>query len=75
MARGNDMMPVEAVQGETLDQLVWRVLRQGAPAVERVLEANPGLADAGLFLTRGQQVLVPAGARSAAPVPMTQLWT
>lgn len=75
MSRPSDMTPVEAIQGETLDQLVWRVLRQGAPALERVLEANPGLADAGLFLTRGQIVLVPAGARSAAPVPMTQLWT
>lgn len=75
MARTPDMTTVEAIEGETLDQLVWRVLRQGAPALERVLEANPGVADAGLFLRRGQRVLVPAGARSAAPVPMTQLWT
>lgn len=69
------MIPVEAVEGETVDQLVWRTLGRGAPVVERVLEANPGLADAGLFLRRGQTILIPANATRAAPTPMTQLWT
>lgn len=69
------MIPVEALDGETVDQLVWRTVGRGAPVVERVLEANPGLAEAGLFLRRGQRVLIPANATRAAPVPMTQLWT
>lgn len=69
------MIPVEALEGETVDQLVWRTVGRGAPVVERVLEANPGLAEAGLFLRRGQRVLIPANAIRAAPVPMTQLWT
>lgn len=68
------MMTVEAREGETLDQLVWRTLGRGAPVVEQVLAVNPGLADAGLFLARGQRVLIPANANSAAPVPMVQLW-
>lgn len=75
MARLRSDMPVPAIAGETVDQLVWRVLRQGAPAVERVLDANPGLADAGLFLTGGQLVTIPAAADLAATPPMVQLWS
>lgn len=69
------LRPVEAVEGETVDQLVWREVGRGSPVVERVMEANPGLSDSGLFLKHGQVVLIPADADRAAPAAMTQLWT
>ena len=65
----------EALNGETVDQLVWRVLGLASPAVERVLAANPQIADAGQFLALGQRVAIPAAARRPATAPMTQLWT
>ena len=70
-----DDLPVEALNGETVDQLVWRVLGLASPAVERVLAANPQIADAGQFLTLGQRVVIPAAARRPTTAPMTQLWT
>ncbi|WP_406851497.1 tail protein X [Brevundimonas sp. BH3] len=68
-------LPVAAIDGETVDQLVWRTLRRAAPVVEQVLNLNPGLADQGCFLRHGQTVLVPADATRTAPVPMVQLWS
>ena len=63
-----------ALEGETVDALVWRVLRRGAPAIEQVLKANPNLADHGLYLPRGTPVLVPVSASAPAATPMIQLW-
>ena len=67
-------MTVEALNGETVDQLVWRCLRVAEPAVSRVLDANPALADLGPFLPLGQRVVIPAAARRPSSAPMTQLW-
>lgn len=69
-------MAVQYAQaGETLDALVWRVLKKGASAVEQVLQANPNLADVGLFLPQGQPVSVPDVASAPAVKPMIQLWS
>lgn len=64
-----------AEAGETVDALVWRILKKGASAVELVLQANPNLADVGLFLPLGQPVSVPDVASTAAVRPMIQLWS
>lgn len=64
-----------AVAGETVDQLVYRVLGKGSPAVEQVLEANPNLADLGLHLPRGTPVVIPVAASGPADLPQIQLWT
>lgn len=67
--------PVRALEAETLDALVWRVLRRSASAVEAVLRANPGLADQGPFLSRGQLVEIPEEASAPVSRPLVQLWT
>lgn len=48
-------------EGDTVDLIAWRVYgTQGARVVERLLEANPGLADRGAELPAGTQVTIPA---------------
>lgn len=74
MARLTSPMTVRALAGETVDALVWRVLGLGASAVEQVFEANPNLADAGLFLARDQRVVLPVSATAPAATPLVQLW-
>lgn len=69
------MMKVTAIEGETVDQLVWRTTSRASPVVEQVLAANPNLADAGTFLRGGQIILIPATANRSAPMPMVQLWS
>lgn len=65
---------VPARAQEPLDALVWRELGLGAPAVQAVLEANPGLAAQGPFLLDGTRVVLPAAASAPAPAPLIQLW-
>ena len=63
-----------ALAGETLDAMVWRILRRGAPAIEQVLLANPNLADVGLFLPRGTPVVFPASATAPTTTTLINLW-
>ncbi|MFN3931627.1 MAG: tail protein X [Brevundimonas sp.] len=63
-----------ALTDETVDALVFRVIGKGSSAVEAVLEANPNLADLGLFLPRDQAVVIPIAAAGPAARPMIQLW-
>lgn len=49
-----------ASEGDTVDFIAWRVYgTQEARVVERVLEANPGLADFGETLPAGTVVVLP----------------
>lgn len=75
MARIAAPLIEEALAGETVDALVFRVLGKGAAAVEAVLEANPNLADLGLFLPLGHRVVLPVAASGPTETPMIQLWT
>lgn len=70
------MAPFQAISepGDTVDKLVWRELRKGPAAVERVLDANPGLADLGTVLPNGTVVMIPTTAGAAAAQPLVQLW-
>lgn len=63
-----------ALQGETVDALVWRAIRKGPAAVEVVLQANPHLAEQGVFLPAGLAVSIPADASAPATRPMINLW-
>lgn len=49
-----------ASDGDTVDYIVWRAYgTQEGRAVERVLDANPGLADLGATLPAGTLVTLP----------------
>jgi phage tail protein X len=49
-----------ASEKDTVDYIAWRVYgTQDARVVERLLEANPGLADHGPELPAGTQVFLP----------------
>ena len=62
------------VAGEMLDKLVWNFygyLRPGM--VEKVLEANPHLADAGAVLPAGLTIILPD--IKPEPVSSKRLWS
>jgi phage tail protein X len=64
---------VPALADEPLDALIWRAT--GTRAVEKVLEANRGLAQLGTFLPEGTVVLIPELAAAPAAEPeLVQLW-
>ena len=50
---------VHAIQGDTVDALVWRHYGRTAGLVELVLDANPGLSAHGPVLPMGTPVLLP----------------
>ena len=55
-------MQVRSVQGDTVDAVVWRHYGRTAGLVERVLDANPGLADLGPVLPGGTLINLPTAA-------------
>jgi phage tail protein X len=68
------MNSVRSVQGDTLDELVWRNYGRTTGLVERVLAANPGLADLGAVLPNGTLVNLPDAAPQAEQTQMVNLW-
>ncbi len=55
--------------------MVWRAIGQGSPAVDRVIEANWGLAALGPLLPEGTPVLIPSETPNVADVELVQLWS
>lgn len=68
------MDTVLAVQGDTLDAIVWRHYGRTAGLVEQVLEANPGLAELGAVLPIGTSVKLPTAVAQAEQQQMVNLW-
>lgn len=68
------MNSVRSVQGDTVDALVWRNYGRTTGLVERVLAANPGLADLGAVLPNGTLVNLPDAAPQAEQTQMVNLW-
>lgn len=65
-----------ALQGDTLDLLVWRELGAGSGVVEQVLDLNRDLADGGAILAEGQAVVLPLLLKTpAATNDIVQLWS
>lgn len=71
-------MIVTALQGESLDALVWRSTGRDSGVVEAVLDANRGIAVAAAELGEGTTVLIPANIITLAASPLVidtvQLW-
>lgn len=63
-----------ALQGETLDALIWRARGLAATDLPVVLQLNPGLAARGAALPEGLVVRLPAAPASTAVLPLIQLW-
>lgn len=67
----------ETAAGDVLDQICHCHYGVIDGAIERVLEANPGLAERGALLPRGVQILLPAipeKNKTAAIRPTVRLW-
>ena len=50
---------IHALQYDTVDAICWREYGRSSGVVEKVLEANPQLAELGVFLPMGTQVILP----------------
>lgn len=48
-----------ALQHDTVDEICWRVYGRSSGVVEKVLEANPKLAEHDAFLPIGTEVILP----------------
>jgi len=69
-------MTVTALQGETVDALVWRVLRAGSGVVEEVLTLNRDMAAIGAVLPEGTPVILPVlTAAATIERDIIQLWS
>ncbi|MCW2410883.1 MULTISPECIES: tail protein X [unclassified Sphingobium] len=70
------MQSLTALQGDTVDALIWREAGLGSGSIGAVLDANPGLADLGPILPLGTIVMVPISKAPEATRqrPLTQLW-
>ncbi|EPJ4165326.1 MULTISPECIES: tail protein X [Citrobacter] len=66
-------MKVRAQQYDTVDALCWRHYGRTQGLTERVLAANPGLADIGPVLPHGMEIELPDVA-PAAIAQTVQLW-
>ena len=71
-------MIVGALQGESLDALVWRSTGRDSGVVEAVLDANRGIAITGAALAEGTPVMIPPSIITLAASPLVidtvQLW-
>lgn len=61
-------------QGDTLDYICWKYYRQQSGAVERVLDANPGLSDLGPVLPINTTITLPDLPKPASEVQPIRLW-
>lgn len=50
---------ITALQNDTVDEICWREYGRSSGVVELVLEANPKLADFGVFIPMGTEITLP----------------
>jgi len=68
-------VPLVALQGDTLELLLWRERGLGPNDVAGVLDLNPGIAALGATLPLGTVVNVPADTTpTQTALPLIQLW-
>ncbi len=65
---------IHALQYDTVDAICWREYGRSSGVVEKVLEANPQLAELGVFLPMGTQVILPDIESPQQTKQTIQLW-
>lgn len=68
------MPTVRAMQGDTIDAVVYRYFGRTRGLVESVLALNPGIADGGPILALGQEVTLPEAPQDQPTTPIINLW-
>ena len=62
------------IQNEMIDAICRRIYGGESGYVERVLEANPGLAALPVLLPAGTKMVLPEIAKASEVVPVVSLW-
>ena len=68
------MKTIIAIQNDTVDQICWREYGRSSGIVEKVLEANPKLAEFGAFIPMGTVVVLPDIQTPQQTKQTIQLW-
>lgn len=65
---------ITALQNDTVDAICWREYGRSSGVVEAVLEANPKLAEYGVLIPMGTQVILPEILTPTQTKQTIQLW-
>lgn len=68
------MRIIQAIQNDTIDGICWRIYGRSSGVVEKVLEANPQLADLGVILPLGTEINLPDLDTPQQTKQTIQLW-
>ncbi|ELY5698028.1 MULTISPECIES: tail protein X [Acinetobacter] len=68
------MNTVRSIQNDTIDLICWRYYGRSLGVVEKVLEANPKLANIGAILPIGTEVTLPDLSAPQQITQTIQLW-
>ncbi len=68
------MKTIIAIQNDTVDSICWREYGRSSGVVEMVLEANPQLAEFGVFIPMGTQIFLPDIETPQLTKQTIQLW-
>ncbi|MDM1022063.1 tail protein X [Acinetobacter sp. VNK23] len=65
---------ITAIQNDTIDSICWRYYGRSSGVVEKVLQANPQLAEIGVILPIGTSVTLPDIDTPQQTKQTIQLW-
>ncbi|MBV6561949.1 tail protein X [Acinetobacter baumannii] len=68
------MKTIIAIQNDTVDSICWREYGRSSGVVEMVLEANPQLAEFGVFIPMGTKIILPDIETPQLTKQTIQLW-
>lgn len=65
---------ITAIQNDTIDSICWRYYGRSSGVVEKVLDENPQLAEIGVILPIGTEVILPDIETPQQTKKSIQLW-
>ena len=65
---------ITAIQNDTIDSICWRYYGRSSGVVEKVLDENPQLAEIGVILPIGTEVILPDIETPQQTKQTIQLW-